>query len=260
MMRWVYAAAATLLSFAAWGQTCPTTGATCNATINQGTGLTAAIEARTAGQTLCLNPGTYTTATTPAWADPNAFGIGKSVTVCGLGGSPSNVVLQGSASSDYAVKFVNYLQPIGTGTPNNATLANVRVTNSNGGILIYNYTGNGGARLSGISLRNVEVNPKTVGGSAFGVFLQATDRINLDQVTISSTQTNLFMLDANETLVQNSTLTQATGTGVIGFSVMGGTDNVIVGNTIGTQGQTYSFDSAGIVLYNTKNKIGRAHV
>jgi len=255
MTRWCRTILGALLSVGAISANavnCPTTGALCDATLSPGGNVTAGVQARTAGQTLCLNTGTYTPATTPEYSDPNSFAIGRSVTVCGLGATPSQTILQGGGVSDYAVKFF----PYGVITsPNNATLTNVQVNNSatggsNGGVMVYDFATP--SRLSGITLRDLVVQTKA-GGAAFGVLLQNTDKVNVSNVTIASTQTGFYLQNSTQALIANSAVTSTSAAGANALSVIGGTGHVIVGNTFGTPkvGATYSFNAGGVTFYNS---------
>lgn len=233
-------------------QICPTTGQTCTVTINPGGNVTSTVEGRSAGQTVCLNTGTYTPMTTASYVDSNSFAIGKSVTICGLGTSPSQTILQGGGASDYAVKFMNYALIT---SPNNATLTNVQVNDSsaggsNGGILVYGIGGS--IRLSGITLRDVVVQTKP-GGTAYGVLLQNADKINLANVDVTSAQSGLFLLNTNQSVVVNSRVTATTAEGANGLAVIGGSGNVVVGNIFGSPktGSTYSFNAGAVTFYNT---------
>src|SRR5260221_6163788 len=106
MTRWCRTILGALLSVGAISANavnCPTTGALCDATLSPGGNVTAGVQARTAGQTLCLNTGTYTPATTPEYSDPNSFAIGRALTVSGFGATPPPTILQSGAVSDYAL-------------------------------------------------------------------------------------------------------------------------------------------------------------
>ncbi|MBK7660171.1 MAG: hypothetical protein IPJ28_13965 [Betaproteobacteria bacterium] len=110
---------------------------TCTNTISPGADLTAAAAALSAGQTLCLNPGTYTP---PAGFPANgAFALGNNVTIRGLGATPAATVLQ-STSADHGFYFTNYLG--GGKSANNSALINVTIQGSKGGIQIKNFAAN----------------------------------------------------------------------------------------------------------------------
>jgi hypothetical protein len=249
-LRVFLGALAALSAISAFAQTCPTTGSACSAVMNPGNDFTAAAEARTAGQTLCLNPGTYSASANGGFGAGVAFMIGKSITVCGLGATPGATVLRGGASNDYAVKFVQY---IGGNSPNNATLTNLQINtnaDSNGGVLLQDFIGN--TTLSGITLRDLVVLTKTT-GTGFGILLNKTDKINVSNVSVSSNQTSIYVFNSNRALIANSTVTNAGAEGANGLAVIGGTGHVVVGNTIGSPkvGPNYSFNSGAVVFYNT---------
>ena len=260
MIRWTRAVLGALLgvvSISALAQTCPTTGASCTATISPGANVTAAIQARTAGQTLCLNTGTYTPQAAGAWGDTNAFGMSNAITVCGLGATPSQTILQGGGASDYAVKFTNYSGFLAA----NTTLTNVQVNNSatggaNGGIAVFNF-GTPAGRMNGVTLRDLVIQTKTAGG-AFGILLQDSDKINISNVTVTSNQTAFYLFNSTQALIANSTVTgvaNGVANGANALSVIGGNSHVIVGNTFGSPkvGGTYSLPQGAVTFYNTSS-------
>src|SRR6185503_6494538 len=71
--------------------------AACSVTISPPTDVNATIAAATTGQTICLNTGTYTTAST--------FSFSKNVTVLGLGATPAGVILQAAPAVSSALNF-----------------------------------------------------------------------------------------------------------------------------------------------------------
>src|SRR6185436_18985887 len=88
---------------------------------------------------------------------------------------------------------------------------------------------------------------------ANGILLFHTDKINISNVTVTSNQTALTVIDSTATLIANSTVTGTSGANSNALAVSGGTGNVIVGNTFGSPkaGSSYSIQSGGIVFYNT---------
>jgi len=223
-------------------------------TFSQTADITAAVAAAAPGSTICLNPGTYhpNVATYPF--DGKTFGIGNAVTVLGLGASPASVILQAGGSL-FAVYFDNYL---GTKTVDGATLQNVTIQGAGGGPLIQNQTGNPGGRLTDITLKDLVVT--TIATPAQnGVVLINADRINIDNVTVSSQFTAFLLQNVTSSLVMNSSVPITQQPGSNGIAVEGGSGNVIVNNTFGTpktstilaNGTSYSFRNGGVVFYNT---------
>ena len=227
----------------------------CNTTLNPGANVTAAVEAATAGQTICLNPGTYTTTVQGGFPNNQTFAIGKSVTLRGLGAGPANTILQAGGSGDYAVYFVNYLG--GANTASNSGLVNLTLQGSNGGAQVFNFIGNPAGRLSGITFRDVVITTIMPNGNGRGILLKNTDKINIDNVTITSGQAGIQTEDASDTLIANTRVLQTGQANAAGLAILGGTRNVIVGNTFGSvkanpaQDSNYSITGGNVVFYNT---------
>jgi hypothetical protein len=248
MMRWLRAAAAavslSMAAGAAYGQAC-------TQTINPGADLTATVAAAAPGAVICLNAGTYFP---PAAGFPNnqTFAIGNAVTVRGNGATPASVILQGGAAGGYVIFMTNYLNngKVASG----ATLQNLTIQGGQGGIQVFNFTNQPAGRLSSITLKDLVINTVSAGGSGNGVLVQSADRINIDGVTTTSRGAGINLLDATDTLVMNSNITRTINNQAVGLSVIGGSGHVIVGNTIGTANQKYSFENTGaVVFYNTIN-------
>src|SRR4249920_1565966 len=103
MIRWLHAAVASLFCLAA----ATAHGQACTTTISPGADLNATVAGAAANAVICLNVGTYLPSNVAFPADSATFAIGNSVTVRGLGATPAQVILQGAASTDYTMKFVN---------------------------------------------------------------------------------------------------------------------------------------------------------
>jgi hypothetical protein len=228
-------------------------------TLSPGANITLAVEAAANGDTIQLNPGDYFPANTAGWVGQNAFGITKAVKIIGLGSSPSQVKLHGVSGIDYAVKFTRYVSSGGgtAGNPSGATLENLTLDTANGGVQILDYSSGLATRLTDITIKNVVIQTAMAGGS-FGVLLQNTDRAVLDGVTITSFQSGLQLINANDSLIVNSTVTSTGAENAAGLGVFGGSGNTIVGNTIGTAKAVpsldsgYSFKAGGVVFYNSQ--------
>jgi hypothetical protein len=224
-------------------------------TISPGANLNATIEAAANGDTILLNPGVYTAPNTAP--TPGAFAVGRRVTIRGLGATPAQVILRGAPpfTGDFGLYFLPY---IGGASPNGATLENLTIDTSPGGIRIHDYLGN--TRLTDITVRNVVISPNVgaAAASGFGVLLYENDRVVLDNVTITSYQAGIQLLRTTDSLVMNSTVNSSTGPSAPGLAVLGGSGNRFVGNTIGTPKASptvdsgYSFTGGGVVFYNTK--------
>ena len=233
---------AALASFGAQAQTC-------TQTISPGTDLTAAAAALTPGQTLCLNPGTYAPPN-PGFPANGAFALGNGVTIRGLGATPAATVLQ-STSNDHGFYFTNYLN-VGGKSVNNSALINVTIQGSKGGIQIFNFTNLPAGRPTNIRIKDVVINTPAV-GCCFGVYAQSADQLVLDNVTVTSYQTALNLIDVTDSLVMNSTITNTGAANAAGLALIGGSGNRFIGNTFGQPktGSTYSFNGGGLVFYNT---------
>ena len=245
MMRLIQAAAAILLAFAtslAYGQAC-------TQTINPGNTLTATVVAAPNGAVICLNAGTYLP-NNANFPTIDRFAIGRAVTVRGAPGTtPAQVVLQSSPIADYALIFTNYIG--GGANASGATVQGLTIQGAPGGVQVYNYTNTPGGRLTDITLRDVVIT--TVASGAFGVLLRDADRINLDNVTVTSSGTALWLQDVTASLIMNSTVTGTANEAAAALAVFGGSRNTIVGNTFGqtpTPG-VYSFKGGGVVFNNT---------
>ncbi len=222
----------------------------CTVTISPGADLTATIQARAPGDTVCLNAGTYAPPA-PGFPNNGAFAIGRAVTVRGANGTtPSQVILQGLPAADHAVYFTNYLNASASG----AQLIGVTIQGSQGGVQILNFTNLPAGRLTDIKLKDVIINTPSA-GCCFGLLSQGNDRIVLDNVTITSYQTGLFMIDTTDSLVMNSNVVRTGVANAAGLGVVGGSGNRFINNTFGQpkSGNTYSFDGGGLVFYNTSD-------
>ena len=226
-------------------------------TLSPGANITAAVEAATAGDVIQLNPGTYTPSNTAAFGFTGSFAIGRNVTIRGLGTTPAGVVLQsnGAPASGYALHFMPYHATLAPSS-NGARLENVTITNAPGGVEIADLNGVTGGRITDVTLKNVVIQTLQSGGS-FGVLVHNDDRVVLDNVTITSWQAGINLLGTNDSLVMNSNITASPAPNAPGLAVIGGTNNVIVNNVIGTPkanpalNANYSFDQGGVVFYNT---------
>lgn len=255
MTRWIHASLAALagmVALASQAQTCTTT---LSPGVGQGADLTLAIENAAPDTVFCLNPGTYTPINdVNRFAAPNTFAIGNRVTLKGLGATPASVVLQGAAAADHTIYFVNYL---GSKSASGAQLMNLTVQGGQGGIQVQNFVANPAGRLTDIKLKDVVITTTGATAVGFGIKLQSADRMVLDNVTITSYQTALNMLDVTDSLVINSTIRTTTVEAAAGLAVLGGSGNRFLNNTIGlprnSAGEGYSFNGGGIVFYNTSD-------
>ena len=227
-------------------------------TLSPGANITSAVEAANSGDVIQLNAGVYSSMNTGPWGGQNAFGISKNVKITGAPGTtPVQVILRGVSGSDYAVKFTRYNTGGGVGNPSGAMFENLTIDTANGGIQILDYSSGSNTRLTDITIRNVIIQTARAGGS-FGVLLKDTDRIVVDNATVTSYQSGLQLINANETLIMNSTVTNTGAESAAGLGVFGGTGNIIVGNTIGTAKANpaldsgYSFAAGGVVFYNSQ--------
>ena len=251
MIRWYRAflgALLVVLGTAAYGQAC-------TVTLNPGADVTAQSLAAAPGAVICLNAGTYIPPTNGGFPNANTFAIGNGVTVRGAPGlTPAQVILQAGAAGDYAVYFVNYTAPK---TANGATLMNLTIQGSNGGVQVFNFTGQTSARLNSITLKDLVITTHFPNSSGRGIIVRDSDKVNIDNVTITSGQAGIHLQDATQTLVMNSTVVATGVVGAAGFSIFGGADNVIVGNTFGSpkanpaQNSGYSIPGGNVTMYNT---------
>src|SRR4029453_2699677 len=126
--RWLLAAL--LLAVSA------TTSAATTFTLSPGQSITAAVEAASDGDTIQLNPGVYNPVNTGAYTLTGSFGIGKSVTIRGLGATPAQTILRGGAApvGEFAFYFLRYSSPPTATSPSGATLENLTIDTSPGGI------------------------------------------------------------------------------------------------------------------------------
>lgn len=225
---------------------------TCTITIGPSADLTSTIAAANSGSTvICLNPGTYSPPTV-AFPANGAFAVGNNVIVRGLGATPADVTLNGSSSVDHAVYFTNYL---GSKNANGAQLINLTIQGSHGGIQVQNFTASPAGRLSNIKLKNVIINVPNVSTNGFGFKAQSADGLVLDNVTITSYQAAINLIDVTDTVVMNSNVTNTVANSAPGLSVLGGAGNRFVNNIIGSPrvGATYSFNGGGVVFYNSSD-------
>ena len=213
-------------------------------TISPGTGLQTAIHNANPGDTIQLNPGTYTWAGSPSVATTDTFTINKAVSIVGLGATPADVVLQGAAGGfGYVVWFAS----IAGGNASGASLSNVTLSGSFGGALLQDTFA---PRLSDVTLRDVVIS--TSAGTNPGVFAKAADRVSLDNLTVDSGQ-GVSWEDVNDSLIMNSTIPRSTVGGASGLRLYTGARNTIVNNTIGSPktGVTYSFTTTAVSLEHT---------
>ena len=252
------------------GLTLSMPGMAANINLSPGANITATIEAPTTnpGDVILLAPGTYTTSTTPSYPFGGSFGIAKAVTIRGTGASPANVVLAGG-NSDHGVYFLRYPQPptyATCGNPSGARLENLTITTARGGASIYDFVIDGGTvtscgaipsiRFADITLKDVVINTPGA-GAGFGVYVKKSDRIVLDNVTITSFNAGINFIDVTESLVMNSKVVSTAQAAAPAIAVQGGNNNVIVGNTFGNPKANpaadsgYSFTAGGVVLQNT---------
>ncbi|HET7403836.1 MAG TPA: hypothetical protein VFJ62_18700, partial [Usitatibacter sp.] len=130
LFRIFLAAVATACAVSAHAQSC--TGAS----LSPGQDVVGAIEAAAPGAVICLNQGTYTPVGNHFAANIGTFAIGNNVTLRGAPGlTPSQVVLQGGAGASYAVFVVGY---IAGKSPAGATIQNLTIAGSQGGIQLFN--------------------------------------------------------------------------------------------------------------------------
>ena len=225
-------------------------------TLSPGANITRAVELANIGDTIQLNPGDYVAMDTPFWVGQNAFGISKAVKIVGLGATPAQVRLHGISSGGHTVNFTGY--NTGTiGNPSGASLENVTIDTGQGGVLIFDYASGLSRRLTDITIKDVVIQTAMAGGS-FGILLQNTDRIVIDNATVTSFQSAFYLINANDTLMMNSTVPSTGNNFSVGLAVLGGSGNTLVGNTFGspkaipTQDSNYSFAGGGVVFYNTQ--------
>lgn len=225
-------------------------------TLNPGDNLTAAVEAAAIGDTIQLNPGTYTPSATPGYpAGSTQFAIVKQVRIVGLGSDPSKVVLSAPSpgANVYAVRFVSYTFVSGgsNGDPSRATLENLTISSGASGVNVTNGTG---FRFHDITLKNVVINATTTAGS-FGVVLQSVDWIVLENVTVTSSATAFYVKDATDTLLMNSSVVSTSDNSANALAVLGGSRNRIVNNALGTAATAPSttINGGAVNLYNTQD-------
>ena len=222
----------------------------CTVNVNPGGGLQAALNAAPSNAVVCLAAGSYSPDLVGFPAN-GAFAIGRNITVRGADGTTaSQVILQGGAAADHAVYFVNYL---GGTSANNAQLRGVTIQGSQGGIQIFNFPDAGATRITDVKIKDVIVNTPT--GGFFGVLAWKADRLVLDNVTVTSSQTGVFFIDTTDSLVMNSFVTGTGAVNAAGLGVVGGSRNRFINNTFGQpkSGSTYSFNGGGLVFYNTSD-------
>jgi hypothetical protein len=237
-------------------------------TLNPGDNITAKIEFANTGDTLELNPGIYTAQNTTQYVDGNlSIGIGKKINIVGKGAVPGDVILRGASTSVYTVSFTQYTMPqpggvAGAGltnlTPSGSLLQNLTIDSGRGGLSVFNPN----IRFTDITLKDVVISTK-LDGDTFGVLLQNADRIVVDNVSVTSNQSGLYLVNVTDSLVMNSTVTgtgsNASGTdvGAASLAVIGGTGNRFVGNTFGSAKASpatdsgYSVNTGNVVFYNS---------
>jgi len=230
--------------------------------LSPGANLTQAIQDAANGDTIQLAPGTYTSMATGAYPDANSFAITRNVRIIGMGATPADVRLSGGAGGDYAVKFFRYNVTVPASTPpdpSGATIENLTVDTSPGGIQIFNFVAApNNNRLTGITIKNVVITTKNPGTSnVYGLLVKASDKIVIDNVTVTSYASGFFFVDATESVLMNSTLTRTTDNFAAGVGILGGSKNIVTNNVIGTSKSdpaidaNYSFLSDGLVVYNS---------
>lgn len=237
-------------------------------TLNPGDNITAKIEFANTGDTLELNPGIYTAQNTTQYVDGNlSIGIGKKINIIGKGAVPGDVILRGASTSVYTVSFTQYTMPqpggvAGAGltnlTPSGSLLQNLTIDSGRGGLSIFNPN----IRFTDITLKDVVISTKS-DGDTFGVLLQNSDRIVVDNVSITSNQSGMYLVNVTDSLVMNSTVTgtgaNASGSdvGAASLAVIGGTGNRFIGNTFGSAKASpatdsgYSVNTGNVVFYNS---------
>ena len=228
---------------------------TCTTTLNNGGNLQAAIQAAAAGNVICLNAGTYMGTTNGGGTFPanGGFAVFKNVIIRGLGATPASVVLQAQASTvDHVVYFLN----LNGNNVNGAQLVNLTIQGGQGGIQLYNFTANPAGRLADIKLKDLVITTQP-NASGFGVLVRDTDRLVMDNVTITSHQTALRLNDATDALVMNSDIVSTSAELAVGLAILAGSNNRIINNTIGRPrtlpGQGYSFNAGSVVIFNSSN-------
>jgi hypothetical protein len=221
----------------------------CSVTISPPADVSATVAAATPGSVVCLTAGTYSPPS-PGFPNNGAFAIGNSVIVRGLGPTPASVVLQGSPTVDHAVYFTNYLT---TKSASGSQLINLTIQGSQGGIQIQNFTLAPSGRLTDIKLKDIIINSTVPSSGGFGIKIQSSDRIVVDNVSIASHQAALNLINVTDSVVMNSTITNTIAVNAPGLSVLGGSNNRFVNNVIGSPktGSSFSFNGGGIVFYNT---------
>lgn len=236
--------------------------------VSPGDNVTAKIEFANEGDTLELAPGVYTAQNTAQYSDPNlSIGVGKRINIVGKGASPADVILRGTANTNYTVNFTQYTMPqpgggAGAGLtnlrPSGSVLRNLTIDTGKGGVSIFNPS----IRFTDITLKDVVIKTK-VDGDTFGVLAYNADRIVLDNVTVTSNQSGMYFVNVMDSLVINSTVTgtgaNASGAnvGAASLGVIGGSGNRFVGNTFGTAKASpttdadYSINTGNVVFYNS---------
>lgn len=224
-----------------------------------GANLTSAVENASPGDTIQLSAGDYYPSTTSAWADGNAFGITKAVKIVGLGSSPGDVRLHGGNGIDYAVKFTRYIYAFVSGVaqignPSGALIENLTIDGGNGGIMIWDPSY--ATVMSDITVKNVSIQT-VMSGNSVGVLLNNTQRVVLDNVSVTSFNGGFQFVNANDSLMMNSAVISTTADNSTGIAVLGGANNIIVNNTIGSPkadpalDSNYSIQTDGVVFYNS---------
>jgi parallel beta helix pectate lyase-like protein len=232
----VFAASA----FAAHAQT-----PACTTTLSPGGDITGAVDAAAPGAVICLNPGTYTPAA-GHFPDANTFTVGNKVTLIGLGTNPSQVVLQGGAAGPYVMYVVSYQAGKSAA---GSTIQNLTLTGAKGGIQLNNFIA-GTARLTDVTVKDVVVNTPVAGGGSVGVLLQNVDRINIDGVSVTSGSNGFYLINTTSSLIMNSTVVRTLDNGTSGIAVLGGGNNVIANNTVGSN-VVWAIPGDGVNFYNT---------
>ena len=248
MMRWLHAAAVSFLCLGA-----ATAHGQCTQTINPGADLNSVANTAAPGSVICLNAGTYLPSAVVFPADSATFAIGNAVTVRGTPGTtPAQVILQGGASTDYVMKFTNVF---GAGkVASGSTLQGVTIQGGQGGIQVFNFTNvPAPARLTDITLKDIVINTASIATASSGVLLKEADRINIDNVTVTSRGTGFNLIDVTASLVMNSTVTNTVNPDAAALVLLGGSRNTVVGNTLGSPkvSATYPIDGLGVVIDNS---------
>jgi hypothetical protein len=135
-----------------------------------------------------------------------------------------------------------------------STLQGVTIQGGQGGIQVFNFTNvPAPARLTDITLKDIVINTASIATASSGVLLKEADRINIDNVTVTSRGTGFNLIDVTASLVMNSTVTNTVNPDAAALVLLGGSRNTVVGNTLGSPkvSATYPIDGLGVVIDNS---------